>query len=586
MLELEQRYRTLNDKQREAVDTVIHHSQNTLVIAGPGSGKTRIISTSAAKLYEQQKSVACLSFSNAAVESIRVQMNRMDIFETSEVFIGTIHDFCLTKIIYPFVHIIDCEIPREFSIASPEQTKQIERNLKPSSVQRNRTIQKIRRDLVSEGINTLKSDEYKFLLEYDAEMFSRNLLDFEIILQQAIKFIEKSSVVRSHIQQSFEWIFVDEYQDMGGSLHKLVTLLLEKTQIKFMLVGDPNQMIYQWHGAKREFLEQIYKRSDFKLVMTDICYRFSDKLVAATTAILQANKLSYKSASNSNGDLYYIGNMSKTAQIQFIYDDLLPSLKSTDFASIAVLCRFKSPKIDSFYEDLYRASISSTSNESFEIIREKGFLNLPDSPFIEWLGECSNWQLNADHNIVNRLSNLVDFYVSLMKSNGDLLSGYDIAYLEDRFIKVLQNINRDTHTIKSWLNEFGTAFQLGEILRGSVKNSSYWFEIKYLWQSNEINCRPIQEFSLRKQSQGIILTTINASKGREFDYVILPMIQDGIIPHWIDKGKSIDELQNLLYVGTTRAKRSVFILSQQSATKLPRLLRNNPYLNFNFKSTF
>jgi DNA helicase-2/ATP-dependent DNA helicase PcrA len=103
-----------NERQRQAVESC----KNTVVIAGPGSGKTRIISMKAALLRSQDIGVACISFGNPTEMRIRDQLLEMGIREDDHLFVGTVHGFCLKYIVYPFINLIENDWPTNFSIAS------------------------------------------------------------------------------------------------------------------------------------------------------------------------------------------------------------------------------------------------------------------------------------------------------------------------------------------------------------------------------------------------------------------------------------------------------------------------------------
>ncbi|MBA3922524.1 MAG: ATP-dependent helicase [Nostocaceae cyanobacterium] len=111
-------YEELNKEQKEA----INRHQNTIVLAGPGSGKTRMICLKAAKLYSQDIGVACISFGNAIVEKIKDELLLLGVRDWEKLYVGTIHHFCLHNIIYPFLNLYPEDLPPNFGIASNNQS--------------------------------------------------------------------------------------------------------------------------------------------------------------------------------------------------------------------------------------------------------------------------------------------------------------------------------------------------------------------------------------------------------------------------------------------------------------------------------
>ena len=573
-------YKALNDKQKSSVNSVVFKEQNTLVVAGPGSGKTRIISVTAGMLYGKNLNVACLSFSNDAAKAIKDQLDQMDVFESEGLFVGTVHEFCLRFIIRPFAPILGDEKFVKYGIASKLQMTAIEEQFKPRNLGFDRSITRIRRDVVENGIESIAKEEYLFLKAYDAEMENQNLVDFEIIIQKAVEYIQLHSLVRDYIEYQFPWIVIDEYQDMGGSLHKLVLLLLQKTKVRFLAVGDVNQMIYHFLGTKPEFLNELEKQG-FKVIRTEICYRFGTGLIEASKTIIQSHDDYIASNSEQNSGICYRHSKGDNEQISYILNELIPFLSKNaigdEFNRIAILCRSSQHRRIKFYQNIHKAFLNYNINKyNYPISPERNiFENLPDSPFVNWLRDCSGWSPNAKVEIVSELQNYATYYKDLLTESGQLISDNETYDLEIKFMQILKSLNAKEMTVGEWLTQFCTELDLVNLLEQMGNQTGNLLEIDYIQNSHSIYSKSITEFNKNTAPKGVVLTTIHAAKGREFDYVILPGIQNNVSPN----GNAIGD-NNLLYVACTRAKSFVYVLSNHPRNDLPKYLRDIPNMRF------
>ena len=103
------------------------------------------------------------------------------------------------------------------------------------------------------------TDEVQLVHLYERLMLEQNLVDFEMIVRWSINAIERYNVVQRYLKYLFEWIIIDEYQDLGGGLHYLAKLLMTKAEMKLLVVGDPNQLIYEFNGAHKKYLDEFSK---------------------------------------------------------------------------------------------------------------------------------------------------------------------------------------------------------------------------------------------------------------------------------------------------------------------------------------
>src|SRR5579859_2250136 len=564
---LEQRYRELNREQRLAVDS----QQNTLVKAGPGSGKTRIITVKAGLLNIQEVGVTCLSFNRAAAKQISEELQKMHIYESGTLFVGTVHSFCLEHVLHKYLHILDYDrLKHDFGIASVIQAKRIETSIseKYGGLRGYNNIAALRRAVIVGNVSH-ELHNMNILHAYDSEMNTQGVIDFEMIVEHAVAILRDYEFVRKAIEYQFRWFLIDEYQDLGGGLHSLVLSLLDRS-IKFLVVGDRNQLIYDFSGANEVYFTELEAKG-FLVVPTVKCYRFGSRVIEKSNRIL-GKDLIYEPSTEvrDTGDIVLI---SKPDNLQlhanYAVLDLLPDLSQQveDLSQIAILFRRRKKSewdivdclIDSFAKPEAQKSCLEAHLERSD--------DLLESPIIDWLCKCAAWALpNADPPTLNNFPNLIHFYRELLRDAGNVPVTSNDMEIETGFQNILLNYDPQAMAVKEWIQGVGTELRLGELLRHAEKRKGDLFDLRVLFSSSKPTLeRKMSEIALDAGVGKVVVTTMHKSKGREFDYVILPAIDDGM---WDLKGsdQKKDSVRRLLYVACTRAKKITYVLHHPGST--------------------
>lgn len=541
-----------NERQRQAVESC----KNTVVIAGPGSGKTRIISMKAALLRSQDIGVACISFGNPTEMRIRDQLLEMGIREDDHLFVGTVHGFCLKYIVYPFINLIENDWPTNFSIASEFHvndalnytvSKLRTKQLRPSDISR------IQKQLIL-GIS-VSTTERKIVSTYENYLLSQSLVDFEMIIQWAVNALNSSSDVAAYIAYHFGWILIDEYQDLGGGLHKLAVDIVEKTDIKMLAVGDPNQLIYEFTGADAYYMTELIDKFGFEKIETEICYRFGAKLIAASSGAL-GKYLPYRPALDvvsTHGEVrFWNYNTKKATDMtdQFVYEFLLQNELSKN-KDTAILYVRNNNIADAMRMSLQRYDI--------DYVDEKNSL-FPDGPIIVWLRKCAEWALtyiSGNLNSTNLFSDLFSTYCSILRDAGLKFTEDEEERLEEYFLQTLLRNAETDFLALSWLDELCKELQIFAYLEQASNRKG---EIRDLLElMNLLKHETLADIRISHSDKGIILTTIHSAKGREFDTVILLGVQNGELP-WAGKADNIS-FRNQFYVACTRARKELHLVT-------------------------
>lgn len=243
-----------NQEQWEAYES----KGNCVILAGPGSGKTKTIIIKLARLLAedvfQPQRIACITYSNACVGELRTRLSRLGVEDESGVRISTVHSFCLTEVVAPFARMAGLPIPDPIVIASSavtgrifnEACKQALRNPNPPRWFRTE-CERLRRTIPDKGSRawneSTASDEKAVILAFERKLAENKVLDFDGIILAALQLIEQHAWVRDVLRARYPIVIIDEYQDLGLPLHRMV-LAMMSSGIRIIAVGDPDQSIY------------------------------------------------------------------------------------------------------------------------------------------------------------------------------------------------------------------------------------------------------------------------------------------------------------------------------------------------------
>lgn len=555
-----------NEMQRSAVES----EQNTVVIAGPGSGKTRIVSTKAALLHLQKRGVACISFGNPTEQRIRDQLLDMGIREHESLYIGTVHGFCLQYILRPFINIVDSDWPSDFSIASmdyqvPEMLNQAKDQLKYSGKMNQQNLQRIQRMITA---NESKGDTPDILVvkHYEKLMLEEKLVDFEMIIRWSVNAVARHQIVKNFLRHHFEWIIIDEYQDLGGGLHHLAKLLIHKVGMKLLAVGDPNQLIFEFNGSDKRYLEELTSPASglqFQVLQTEICYRFGTKLIAASGGALGRHDLPYipdTTVVKTVGDIeFYRGDGTKEVGelTDFIAETVLPKLfKSYEIEDrVAILY----PRGGQIVNELRR----SLQNANYKFADERDS-RLPGSPVINWLRKCADWVLayrDKNTRILKLFPELVHEYEIMMRDAGYTYDHEnEPSYLDNHLLNTLKESLIYEEDALEWLRAILSRLKLVRMLEISGNKKG---DLRDLMEIEiQISGLSLAEIGNTALDQRIVLTTIHSSKGQEYDCVVLVGAQEGELP-WRNRA-SDTSFKNIMYVACTRARKALHIVYADS----------------------
>lgn len=277
---------------KEQYNTAIE-TGHCVVIPGPGSGKTKTLTTAMARTLMDDvidpRGVACITYNNECATEPEDRLSKFGVISSGRSFIGTVHSFALNQVIIPYSRCILGLLPNNFRVATKDECRlaveiayeSIFSDNGDPHVRGRFAEEKRRRD-----VNRLlpswldKNPELaKFIEAYEAELRRSELIDFDYIPFIAFRMINEHNWIRNAIKSRYPVLFVDEYQDLGHALHELVLLLCFEGGIRLFAVGDTDQSIYGFNGANPRLLEKLISRKDVNVFRLRFNYRSGAKII-------------------------------------------------------------------------------------------------------------------------------------------------------------------------------------------------------------------------------------------------------------------------------------------------------------------
>ena len=608
----------LNKSQLEAVENT---EGPNLVLAGAGTGKTRVLTTRVAHIIDSKlafpSQILCVTFTNKAAREmseriqslVSVKMDRMP-------WIGTFHSIG-AKIIRNHAEIIGLK-PSFTILDKDDQLSLIKQILKSENLDQSKYVPKYLQsridqwknkalnpnDIKADSLNNMSDDKtlniYKL---YQQRLFQINCLDFGDLLLQCINLFKNEGVLKRY-SENFKYILVDEYQDTNTAQYQWLKFLSSVNQ-NICCVGDDDQSIYSWRGAEIDNMLRFEKDfGDTKTTRLEENYRSTNNILKSASSLISFNEARLGKelySDQGSGDPVYIHLVNSSRdEATFVAQEIMKLRdENPDLNNIAVLVRavFQSREIEEAlikYSVPYRIIGGIRFYERAEIKDSISYLrivyeNQDDVAFERAIMTPKRGIGEKSFNKIIEVSK--NKRISLFQAS-KLLAGTDEVNKKassslDLFIKVIEKgismieTSQYPEILKVLLDESGYMDMLKNDKNVSAQTKIE--NIKELILAME-DYNSIEEFlehiSLvtsvdeNNEDNKVSLMTLHAAKGLEYDFVFLPGWEEGLFPHQktIDESgnKGIEEERRLAYVGITRARKTVNI-----STSMSRRFQNN-----------
>lgn len=573
-------------KQTEAYEFDGHCA----VLAGPGSGKTRVLAARVARLYSQRvkgpRGIACVTFSHEAVRELRNRLRNLGLNPDRRLFIGTVHSFCLTCIVTPFSRLFFENLDSALGVAGEIQRKQaFQTALADEGLNGNNTVLHRQFDeyrkahrFKSDGIRHEESEIARLVDKYESLLRKQRLLDFDGIVHVALDLIRHQKFVRSVLEARFPFLIVDEYQDLGYPLHLIAETLMRETEIEVFAVGDPDQSIYGFTGADPKYLRNLAKDSRVHRISLNMNYRSSQQIIEGSQVALSPEKpREYVSArDDEEGEIRFLEcPKGLDQQAEVIATKLIPYLeqKGVPHSQIAIL-----------YIDKWDGQVLSQALNvgGIQYSGERD-LRYPRTPFTRWLEDIAAWcSLYPQTQRGPRFDDLFFQYSTICEEAGTSVNTGDLISRVE-FFEAITSVAMPDMALHAWLRQLDSLLGLEGLLSARKAHPDDWAG----WQSVLGSCvdgkqlagKSLSYFSrCGDRSDTVTLTTLHSSKGLEFEVVIMPGLEEGRLPRYFAKTEeAVAEARRVFYVGMTRAKNSIYLLySGWYTNRYGRVFRNGP----------
>ena len=604
----------LNEQQLEAVK---HIDGPCLVIAGAGSGKTKVLTTRIAYLLEQGISdnhILAITFTNKAAKEMRERLNVL--IPNNHVFVGTFHSFGL-KIIRENVDKLGMN--KNFTILDSDDVLSLikkimkEKNIDVKEVSpyfvRNK-ISFIKNEFLSDAeidkfFNTpVEKKVIEIYHDYDRMLKKNNSVDFDDLLKLPVELFKKDSEILEHYQEHYKYILIDEYQDTNEVQYKLSRMLASKYKNIFV-VGDPSQSIYGFRGANfRNILDFEKNFKGTKVVKLEQNYRSTKNILDAANSVIKNNKerkdLDLYSTLGDGVKVKYMRSYDEKHEIALIVDEIKKLLnEGYTYQDIAIFYRtnaqsrnveevllkhsFPYKVVGSYYfynrkeiKDLlcYLRLINNTNDD----VSLRRVINTPKRK----IGNKSieDLERRADDLGCSMFEAIdsgkeLEFKNIILELQRDALNLSLTELIDDVLDK--SGLKRELENEKSLdselrlenLMEFKSITASYEARTGSVNLNDFLEEISL-----------IADISEHQDDDNVItLMTLHSAKGLEFPVVFIIGMEEGIFPHqnaFIEGDAGIEEERRLCYVGFTRAKERLYLTNAKKRMLYGKTNTNAP----------
>ena len=538
---------------------------NTVVIAGPGSGKTTVLTLKVMQLLAEMiyppRGLACLTYSTEAVREFKSRLVKLGLEKRKNVFLGTVHSFCLSEIITPFAALYpQYKIPLPIRIISEAEKNRLFNSQNYEGTPKLIDVDKERTRNIK-GISRVAIESYdialKAAISFEELLIQNEYLDFISMVKKSVELIKNESYVRKALEAKYPWIIVDEYQDLGKPLHELILTLLNLTRIKVFAVGDADQSIYDFQGAAPDYLIELSQRQDVSCIHLKNNYRSSQTIVDASEYVLKSSR-GYIASGKLRDYHAKLEFVECSAGMDEQYDKVIEQIcqfhaEGTPYHEIAVLVG-NNKQVTELAQECSRQNIPAyIARQTFRL-----------TDLIIWIQNCAKW-------VSDKCSVSFDEICSTWKSfisQKRIISEDDYFLLKRTIFQTLTASKVYKDNLSEWLcyldKKVGivSAFTASERYPDEIDNYNKLLETARS-HDTQLTIKFLTRLGIPENQ--VVLTTRHSSKGLEFDVVILPGMEKDSFPSYYDNTpRKLAEARRLCFVSVSRARKACILIRSKN----------------------
>src|SRR5699024_10776888 len=516
----------------------------------------------------------CLTFNREAVKEFTQRLFDLGYVKRSNVFLGTVHAFCIAEVIAPYAHLYDYDIPMPLKIVSEKEKEQLFKNIvrqlgyNPKLV--NLFAMDKERTTNIDGISSIEIEPYDIALEvakeFEKQLHAMGKVDFIDIVKYATLLIQKEQYVRNCLEAKFPWLLIDEYQDLGKPLHEMVLSLFNNTNIKIFAVGDADQSIYGFLGAKPDYLNELSLSPNITSIELTTNYRSHQNVINASIIGLNKdrNYISGKSFDKEAEFHFITCEEELDDQYEEVVNKIIPDclMEGIDLDEICILVQ-KNDHIKALGRLL----------EKYNVPYYQSKLEFDRSDIVSWLEDCASWVVSKTNKSFN---DIFYFWISLLKKHEYIIYKDKMISERKKLYRLLESSFKHNNSLSEWLKYIIINLNIHVILKGSTIYPDELDNLRTLFKvSNEGRFFDynITKFSkLGKPLNQVTISTRHSSKGLEFEVIVILGMEAGIFPYYANEKipEKLNEDRRTFFVSVSRAKRVCYLLRSKKYTRMTR----------------
>jgi len=615
----------LNPRQNQAVQ---HVDSPLLVLAGAGSGKTSVITRKIAWLNRSAKipaeKIFAVTFTNKAAREMRSRIGELVSKETAEQLnVSTFHTLGLNIIRSELEHL---PYRSGFSIFSADDSLNLVAELTRQTGDRNRArcievqnrISRWKSEMITPAMAASLGEEGAVYAAYEQSLLAYNAVDFDDLIIKPLKLLHENKIVRDKWQHKVAHLLVDEYQDTNQGQYELIKALLGNKS-GLTVVGDDDQSIYTWRGARPENLQTLQQDfPDLTVIKLEQNYRSTDTILKAANALISNNAHLFEkrlwSEHGQGQPIRVLDSDNEKHEAERIAAAIHHHklVGKTNYKDYAILFRsnYQARELETALREL-RIPYILTGGLSFfdrtEIKDALAYLRLVANPHddtaflrvvntprrqigpttLSKLGEYARNRGNGLLKSANELGlaqSLSGKSQAMLRQFASFILDYHERAQADSPVKLVEELF-DELDFKSWLSEQSKDETQARRRYENLQELISWIGRLAGKGDNQSLIDVVNRLCLlgmldredESQQDCVSLMTLHSAKGLEFPYVYIAGVEEGILPHQVSlEENGIEEERRLAYVGITRARRELTLSYARQRKRAGQMLDCEP----------